>query len=49
MFTLDTLFEREYLLKIKNKEKLKKLLDTTVASGEGKKWAKHYFNQPAKI
>ncbi len=48
MFTLDTLFEREYLLKIKNKEKLKKLLDTTVSSGEGKKWAKHYFAHPAK-
>lgn len=48
MYTLDTLFEREYLLKIKNKEKLKKLLDTTVASGEGKKWAEHYFAQPAK-
>ena len=48
MFTLDTLFEREYLLKIKNNEKFRRVLNTTVTKGEGKKWAEHYYNNPAK-
>ena len=48
MFTLDTLFEREYVCKIKNKEKIKELFDTTLASGEGRKWAEHYFANSVK-
>ena len=48
MFTLDTLFEREYVCKIKDNEELKKLLNTVVGSGNGKIWAEHYYAHPAE-
>jgi hypothetical protein len=48
MFTLDTLFEREYFSKLKSKEKIRELIDSTLDSGEGRKFAKHYFAQPVQ-
>ena len=47
MFTLDTLFEREYVCKIKGKE-LKEILNSTVDQGAGRAMAEHYYAQPAK-
>jgi len=43
-FVLDTLFQREYFNKLKNKEEIRELTNTTLIDGEGKKWAEKYYN-----
>ena len=44
-FVLDTLFQREYFNKLKNKEEIRELTNSTLIDGEGKKWAEHYYNK----
>jgi len=44
-FVLDTLFQREYFNKLKNKEEIRELTNTTLIDGEGKKWAEYYYNK----
>ena len=44
-FVLDTLFQREYFNKLKNKEEIRELTNTTLKDGEGKKWAEGYYNK----
>ena len=50
---LDTLFQREYFNKLKNKEEIRELTDSTLIDGEGRKWALHYYNyydgRPTKL
>ena len=43
-FVLDTLFQKEYFNKLKNKEEIRELANSTLIDGEGKKWAEHYYN-----
>jgi len=43
-FILDTLFEKEYFNKIKNKNKIRELTDSTLNNDEGRKWAERYYN-----
>ncbi len=43
-FLLDTLFQREYFNKLKNKEEIRELTNSTLIDGEGKKWAEYYYN-----
>ena len=45
MLTLDTLFQREYFNKLKSKEKIRELTDSTLVSGEGRKWAQNYYDK----
>ncbi len=42
---LDTLFEREYFSKLKNKEEIRELTSSTLIDGEGRKWAQHYYDK----
>ena len=44
-FVLDTLFQREYFNKLKNKEEIRELTNTTLIDGEGRKWAENYYNK----
>ena len=44
-FVLDTLFQREYFNKLKNKEEIRELTNSTLIDGEGKKWAEEYYNK----
>ena len=44
-FVLDTLFQREYFNKLKNKEEIRELTNSTLIDGEGKKWAEIYYNK----
>ena len=44
-FVLDTLFQREYFNKLKNKEEIRELTNSTLIYGEGKKWAEYYYNK----
>lgn len=44
-FTLDTLFQREYFNKLKNKEEIRELTNSTLTDGEGRKWAEEYYNK----
>ena len=44
-FVLDTLFQREYFNKLKNKEEIRELTNSTLIDGEGKKWAEYYYNK----
>ena len=44
-FVLDTLFQREYFNKLKNKEEIRELTNSTLINGEGKKWAEYYYNK----
>ena len=41
---LDTLFEREYFSKLKNKEEIRELTSSTLIDGEGRKWAQKYYD-----
>ena len=41
---LDTLFQREYFNKLKNKEEMRELTNSTLIDGEGRKWAQHYYD-----
>jgi hypothetical protein len=43
-FVLDTLFQREYFNKLKNKEEMRELTNSTLIDGKGKKWAEYYYN-----
>ena len=43
-FVLDILFQREYFSKLKNKEEIRELTNSTLIDGEGKKWAQHYYD-----
>ena len=43
-FVLDTLFQREYFNKLKNKEEIRELTNSTLIDGEGRKWAQHYYD-----
>jgi len=43
-FVLDTLFQREYFSKLTNKEEIRELTNSTLIDGEGKKWARHYYD-----
>lgn len=45
MFILDTLFQKEYFNKLKSKEKIRELTDSTLISGEGRKWAQYYYDK----
>ena len=45
---LDNLFERQYLCKHENQNYIRNLISLTTSFGEGEKWSKHYFNNPAK-
>ena len=40
---LDALFYHEYFKKLKSKDEIRKLADSTLTNGEGKKWAQHYY------
>ena len=42
---LDTLFQREYFSKLKNKEEIRELTNSTLIDGEGKKFAEYYYNK----
>ena len=42
---LDTLFEREYFSKLKNKEEIRELTSSTLIDGEGRKWAQQYYDK----
>ena len=42
---LDTLFQREYFSKLKNKEEIRELTNSTLIDGEGKKIAEYYYNK----
>jgi hypothetical protein len=44
-FVLDILFQREYFSKLKNKEEIRELTNSTLIEGEGKKWAQHYYDR----
>jgi hypothetical protein len=44
-FVLDTLFQREYFNKLKNKEEIRELTNSTLIDGEGKKLAEYYYNK----
>ena len=46
--TLDTLFEREYFNKLKDKKEIRELTNSTLEGGEGRKWALHYYNSHFK-
>ena len=41
---LDTLFQREYFNKLKDKEEIRELTNSTLTDGLGRKWAEHYYN-----
>tara|TARA_B100000029_G_C17371507_1_gene886318 strand:- start:204 stop:983 length:780 start_codon:yes stop_codon:yes gene_type:complete len=45
MLTLDILFQREYFNKLKSKEKLRELADSSLGFGEGRKWAQMYYDK----
>ena len=45
MLTLDTLFQREYFDKLKSKEEIRELTDSTLVSGEGRKWAQNHYSK----
>ena len=42
---LDALFQKEHFNKLKNKNEIRKLTDTTLEDGEGRKWAEFYYNK----
>ena len=44
-FVLDILFQKEYFSKLKNKEEIRELTNSTLIDGEGRKWAQHYYNK----
>lgn len=44
-FVLDTLFQREYFNKLKNREEIRELTDSTLIDGEGRKWAQYYYDR----
>src|SRR6056300_761169 len=44
-FVLDTLFQREYFNKLKNKEEIRELTNSSLIDGEGRKWAQHYYDK----
>ena len=44
-FVLDILFQREYFSKLKNKEEIRELTNSTLIDGEGKKLAEYYYNK----
>lgn len=48
LYILDLLFEKEYFNKLKNKEKIRELTNSTLADGEGRKWAQSYYNSHFK-
>ncbi len=45
MSTLDGLFQKEYFNKLKSKEEIRDLTDSTLVFGEGRKWAQHYYDE----
>ena len=45
MLTLDTLFQREYFNKLESKEEIRGLTDSTLVSGEGRKWAQNHYGK----
>jgi hypothetical protein len=45
MKMLDIIFQKEYYNKLKSKEKIRELSDSTLSFGEGKKWAQHYYEK----
>ena len=42
---LDSLFQREYFNKLKNKDEIRELTNSTLEDGEGRKWAKYYYEK----
>ena len=44
-FVLDTLFQREYFNKLKNREELRELTNSTLIDGEGRKWAQEFYDK----
>jgi len=44
-FVLDTLFQREYFNKLKNKEEIRELTNSSLIDGEGRKWAENFYNK----
>ena len=47
-FLLDTIFEREYFSKLKNKFEIRELTNLTKKDGKGRKWAKYYYDNHFK-
>jgi len=47
-FVLDVLFQREYFNKLKNKDAIRELTNSTLTDGEGRKWAEYYYNSHFK-
>ena len=45
---LDYIFWQEYFSKLKNPEEMRKITNSTLDDGEGRKWAKHYYNKYIK-
>ena len=45
---LDTIFQREYFYKLKDKYKVRELTDSTLIDGEGRRWAEYYYNNHFK-
>ena len=41
---LDYLFTKEYYTQLKDHKEIRKLTDSTLIEGEGRKWAEHYYN-----
>ena len=44
-YVLDVLFQREYFNKLKNKEKIRELTNSTLTDGLGRKWAQSYYDK----
>ncbi len=44
-FVLDSLFEKEYFSKLKNKKEIRELTNFTLEDGEGKKLAEYYYDK----
>lgn len=45
MRSLNIFFQKEYFSKLKNKKKIRELTDSTLAFGQGRKWAEYYYNK----
>lgn len=45
MRNLNIFFSKEYFSKLKDKKKIRELTDSTLAFGQGRKWAEYYYNK----
>ena len=44
-FVLNILFQKEYFSKLKNKEEIRELTNSTLIDGKGRKWVQNYYNK----